>query len=112
MTTVPQITCPLCDGTGQRPSRQCPECKGTGKVIDHFTLAGPGRSETPEETAAAECRPVSEVLAERDAFLADRKAFQWASANQGFAGSYGDWKALSDEERAEYEAGAAGKPTA
>jgi hypothetical protein len=42
----------------------------------------------------------------------EREAFVWAVANQGFAGSFGDWMAQDDEERAAYEAGAAGIPTA
>ncbi len=40
------------------------------------------------------------------------KAYRYAVANQGFDGTYADWQALSKSERAEYELGAAGVPTA
>lgn len=38
----------------------------------------------------------------------ERKAFAWATANQGFVGSWDDWRAMSDFERQSYEVGAAG----
>ena len=41
----------------------------------------------------------------------EKKAFFWAANNQGFAGTYEEWLALSDVDRAEYELGAAGVPT-
>lgn len=36
----------------------------------------------------------------------NKKAFEWAVANQGFTGSYEDWCGLDDDEREEYEVGA------
>ena len=44
--------------------------------------------------------------------VGDMDAWRWASDQQGFDGSYGDWTRQDDDERAEYEAGAAGIPTA
>jgi len=74
----PTLTCPLCGGNGKSAGNfvghaegVCPECHGTGRVINHFALAGPGRSETARETAEAECRPLAEVQRER------RRAKQW-----------------------------------
>jgi len=49
-----------------------------------------------------------------DRYFADngeRRAYQWAAANQGYAGTYEDWLSLPANERAEYELGAAGVPT-
>jgi hypothetical protein len=44
--------------------------------------------------------------------LREKHAFAWARASQGFAGTFGEWLALDDEERAAFERGAAGIPTA
>jgi hypothetical protein len=41
----------------------------------------------------------------------DREAYEYAKANQGFGGDYSEWQAQDDDERAEYELGAAGVPT-
>ena len=38
----------------------------------------------------------------------DRKAYAWATSNQGFVGSWEDWQAMDLSEREEYESGAAG----
>ena len=62
----PRVCCPLCSGEKTYGNDKCPECRGKGTVVNHFALAGPGRSETPEETAAAEGVPVEEVLAFRE----------------------------------------------
>ena len=43
--------------------------------------------------------------------ITDTEAHRWAVDNQGFEGDYSSWCQLDDEERAEYEAGAAGIPT-
>lgn len=43
---------------------------------------------------------------------ADHAAYRWASEEQGFDGTYADWCDLDADERSEYEAGAAGIPTA
>lgn len=43
--------------------------------------------------------------------VSDHEAYLYARGNQGFVGDYADWQALSAEERAKYEAGAAGIPT-
>jgi hypothetical protein len=43
---------------------------------------------------------------------AERDAFAWARANQGFAGTFEEWMSLGDYERGDYERGAAGIPTA
>lgn len=58
------IQCPLCDGTGIRHDHKCPECCGTGRVENVFALAGRPTIETDEETAAAECRPIEDVMAD------------------------------------------------
>ncbi len=42
----------------------------------------------------------------------DDKAWQWAAANQGFDGTFVEWQSQDDNERAAYELGAAGIPTA
>lgn len=42
----------------------------------------------------------------------DMQAWRWAAANQGFDGDFAAWQSLDDDERAEYEKGAAGLPTA
>lgn len=60
-----KIECPLCGGTGTNGDHECPECEGTGRVPDIFAELRHGRYETDEETAAAECRPLAEVQAER-----------------------------------------------
>jgi hypothetical protein len=39
----------------------------------------------------------------------NRKCYEWAVANQGFAGTFREWNQLSKREREEYEIGA-GKP--
>lgn len=64
MTTTPKTTCPLCAGSRKNynGSKDCPECKGSGLATNHFVLAGPGRSETAEESAAAEGTTVEEQL--------------------------------------------------
>jgi len=41
----------------------------------------------------------------------EEKAHAWATANQGFTGDFAEWTSQDDEERAEYESGAAGLPT-
>jgi len=41
----------------------------------------------------------------------DKEAWQWATANQGFVGDFAAWQAQDDDERSEYELGAAGIPT-
>ena len=43
--------------------------------------------------------------------ITDAEAHRWAVANQGFEGDYLAWTTLDDEEREEYEDGAAGIPT-
>ncbi len=40
-----------------------------------------------------------------------RKCWEYAKREQGYTGSYGDWAALTDAEREEYEIGAAGIAT-
>lgn len=40
--------------------------------------------------------------------LLDTDAWRWAQHNQGFTGTYEQWKELSDEVRQQYEDGAAG----
>ena len=42
----------------------------------------------------------------------DEAAYRYAHDQQGFTGSYQDWTAQDDDERAEYELGTAGIPTA
>jgi hypothetical protein len=42
----------------------------------------------------------------------DGRAWKWAQQNQGFDGDFAAWLSLSDDDRAAYEAGAAGIPTA
>ena len=44
--------------------------------------------------------------------LSDEAAWKWARDNQGFTGDYAEWTAQDDDERGEYELGAAGIPTA
>ncbi len=44
------------------------------------------------------------TITENENFL----AYKYAKANQGFRGDYAAWCALSQEERDEYEKGAAG----
>ena len=41
----------------------------------------------------------------------DEYAWRWARDNQGFEGDFLTWQAQDDEERQEYENGAAGIPT-
>ena len=41
----------------------------------------------------------------------DEAAWQWAMRQQGFTGDFAAWQSMDDEERAEYEAGAAGVGT-
>jgi len=41
----------------------------------------------------------------------DQAAYRWAKNEQGYTGSYAEWQAMSDDERNEYEQGAAGIPT-
>lgn len=41
----------------------------------------------------------------------DKEAWEWAVATQGFRGNFTAWMGQDDEERNEYEAGAAGIPT-
>jgi len=60
-----KIECPLCSGTGVSGDHQCPECKGIGRVDNVFAELRHGRYETAEETAAAECRPLADVQAEK-----------------------------------------------
>jgi hypothetical protein len=43
---------------------------------------------------------------------AEKHAFAWARANQGFAGTFEEWTTLDDDERGAFERGAAGIPTA
>lgn len=43
---------------------------------------------------------------------AELMAWKWAVANQGYTGTYEEWLAMDADERAEYEDGAAGIPTA
>lgn len=45
-------------------------------------------------------------------YITEQEKYEWACANQGFAGSLDDWLAMSENERQEYENGAAGIPTA
>lgn len=40
--------------------------------------------------------------------MTEKQKYEWAVAQQGYEGSYRDWRAMSPDERAEYEAGAAG----
>ena len=40
--------------------------------------------------------------------LLDTDAWEWAKYNQGFNGTYDEWIQLNDEERQQYEDGAAG----
>ena len=61
--------------------------------------------------AAADLRKQLEKLA-NILCCDDKEAWRYAVAQQGFAGEYGDWLAMSDLERTEYENGAAGNPTA
>lgn len=44
--------------------------------------------------------------------VGDYAAWQWAVAHQGFVGDYAAWQSQDDDERAAYDAGAAGIPTA
>ena len=41
--------------------------------------------------------------------MTEEQKYQWAVAQQGYEGSYQDWRAMSAAERAEYEAGASGE---
>lgn len=41
----------------------------------------------------------------------ERVAYQWAVAEQGYRGTWGQWLAMSSGEREEYEAGARGEGT-
>lgn len=41
----------------------------------------------------------------------DQAAYQWAKNEQGYTGSYAEWQTMGDDERNEYEQGAAGIPT-
>lgn len=43
--------------------------------------------------------------------VAEREAFAWARANQGFSAPYEEWLKMDTEERQQYERGAAGLPT-
>jgi len=43
--------------------------------------------------------------------MTDKEAHQWAVENQGYDGDYLAWSHQDDEDRAEYEDGAAGIPT-
>jgi len=43
--------------------------------------------------------------------LSDCAAWEYAVASQGFTEDYNSWTAQDDDERAEYETGAAGEPT-
>jgi hypothetical protein len=45
---------------------------------------------------------------ESDRYTKDKQAYRWACDQQGFVGNYEKWVCLPAEERAEYEAGAAG----
>jgi len=40
--------------------------------------------------------------------VGDEQAWKWAVNEQGFVGTYAEWQAQDDEERNEYELGAAG----
>lgn len=42
----------------------------------------------------------------------ERKAWQWATSNQGYTGTFAEWQEMDADERDEYEKGAAGIPTA
>lgn len=44
--------------------------------------------------------------------VGDEAAWKYAVASQGCDLTYAEWTAQDDDERAEYEAGAAGEPTA
>lgn len=41
----------------------------------------------------------------------DEAAWKWARDNQGFHGDFAAWQSQDNDERSEYEAGAAGIPT-
>lgn len=41
----------------------------------------------------------------------DQAAYRWAKNEQGYTGTYAEWQAMGDDERNEYEQGAAGIPT-
>ncbi len=41
----------------------------------------------------------------------DEQAWRWACQNQGYDGTFADWQSLDNDERAEFEMGAAGIPT-
>lgn len=43
--------------------------------------------------------------------MTDKGAYQWAFAENGFEGTYQDWREQSNEEREEFEDAAAGIPT-
>lgn len=43
--------------------------------------------------------------------ITEREKYQWAVDQQGFAGTFEDWSALSAADREEYEAGARGEGT-
>ena len=49
---------------------------------------------------------------DRTDISSEQRAWKWAVANQGFAGTFAEWVAMESDERASYEAGAAGIPTA
>lgn len=72
------IACPLCGGSGTCGSdnHTCPECKGSGRVRNVFAELCHGRYETPEETAAAEGRPVDAVREE------NARAKEWLANHQ------------------------------
>ncbi len=38
----------------------------------------------------------------------DAEAYRYAASSQGFGGDYSEWQSQDDDERAEYETGAAG----
>lgn len=58
------------------------------------------------------CEPDPDFLGVDPAASDERSSFRWAVANQGFDGDFAAWQSLSADDRAEYEAGAAGIPTA
>lgn len=50
-------------------------------------------------------RTTSQILSDH---RAEHIAYAWAVREQGYDGTYADWRRLSAAERAEYEDGAAG----
>lgn len=84
------------------------------QIADALTSISPEALRLARALAVAQVVKTPDVASAKRALSAGEhdQAYRYAVRSQGFTGTYQDWLALADDERAEYEAGAAGIPTA